>query len=305
MNEITPTTPTPGNPPTVDELDTHHIPLRTETFSMTQQQSQQQYPPDPHGWQQQYGAQQPPAPGWAPTGATAPPPPPPKRNGFSITALALALVGLVFCLMPITGFIGFAAGLLALLFALLAVGRWRRGQASKALTITALVLAIITVVAGFFSMKMFFDIVDGIGRSDSPPAAVSAAAPEAEPGEGVAGQAFTAGQTVDRDGVQLVADPLRKVRPQYGEAMVCSKVTYRNTGNDAASFNMFDWKIQNPAGVQSPATMAQDNRLQSGQLAPGGTVTGDVCATDPGAAGDYLIINEAFFADPVRWTSTL
>jgi hypothetical protein len=237
-------------------------------------------------------------------GNRAPHPEPPKRNAFGITALALALVGLVFCLMPITGIIGFGAGLLALLFGLLAFGRMRRGQASRGLTITALVLAVITTIAGFFAMKTFFDIVDGIGRSDSPPAAVGAPADPAA-GEDAAQQQFAAGQTVDRDGVQLTAEPLRKIKPQYGEAMVCSKVTYRNGSDQESSFNLLDWKIQNPAGVQSPATFAQDDALQSGQLAPGGTVAGDVCIQDPGAAGDYLIINEAFFADPVRWSASL
>jgi hypothetical protein len=58
--------------------------------------------------------------------------------------------------------------------------------------------------------------------------------------------------------------------------------------------------------MQSPATFAQDDALQSGQLAPGGTVAGDVCKQDPGKAGDYLIINEPVFgADPVRWSATL
>jgi hypothetical protein len=77
-----------------------------------------------------------------------------------------------------------------------------------------------------------------------------------------------------------------------------------------ASMKMFfdiviDWKIQDPAGVQSSAFMAQDGGLQSGQLARGGTVSGDVCATSPGASGDYLIINESFFNDPIRWKATL
>ena len=208
--------------------------------------------------------------------------------------------------MPITGFIGFGAGLVALLFALLAVGRMRKGQASKGLTITALILAVVTTLAGFGSMKVFFDILNGFGHSASPPAAVSGAAPQPGAGSGGSGGGqFAAGQTVDRDGVQINAAPLRKVKPQYGDAMVCSKVTYRNTGTTAQSFNVFDWKIQNPDGVQSTAAMAQKGGLQSGQLAPGGTVAGDVCATDPGAKGDYLIINEQFFADPIRWTATL
>jgi hypothetical protein len=228
-----------------------------------------------------------------------------KRNGFGITAVALSLVGLVFCLMPITGFLGFALGLLALLFAVLAFGRMRRGQATKGLTITALVLAVVTAIAGFASMKMFFDIVDGIGKSDSPPAAVSGAAPQEGSGSGTAGQEFTVGEAVDRDGLQVTAEKLRKVKPQYTDRMICSKVSYKNASDEQVSFNLFDWKIQNPAGVQLPATMAQDGALQSGQLAPGGTVSGDVCATDPGGKGDYLVINEAFFEDPIRWKASL
>jgi hypothetical protein len=238
-----------------------------------------------------------------------PPPPVERRNGFGIAALALALVGLVFCLMPITGFIGFGAGLLALLFALLALGRMRKGQASKGLTIAALVLATSTTIAGFGSMKLFFDILDGFGHSATPPAAVSGTGQQQQSGvgsgSGSGGQQFTAGQTIERDALQISAAPLRKVKPQYGSAMVCSTVTYRNTGTGEQSFNMFDWKIQNPAGVQSAATMAQKGGLHSGQLAPGGTVAGDVCATDAGAKGDYLIINEPVLTDPIRWKATL
>jgi hypothetical protein len=184
----------------------------------------------------------------------------------------------------------------------------RKGQASKGLTIAALVLAAITTIAGFGSMKLFFDILNGFGHSTSPPAAVSGTGqqqPGAGSSSGLGGQQFTAGQTVERDALQISAAPLRKVKPQYGTAMVCSKITYRNTGTSEQSFNMFDWKIQDPAGVQSPATMAQKSGLQSGQLAPGGTVTGDVCATGPGAKGDYLIINEPVLTDPIRWKATL
>jgi hypothetical protein len=254
----------------------------------------QQYPPPQPP---QFGQ---PHPEWSPQAS-----PPVKRNGFGITAVALSLVGLVFCLMPITGFLGFALGLLALLFAVLAFGRMRRGQATKGLTITALVLALVTAVAGFASMKMFFDIVDGFGKSDSPPAAVSGAAPQQGGSADTPGSDFTVGQAVDRDGLQITAEKLRKVKPQFGDRQVCTKVSYKNAGGEEVSFNMFDWKIQNPSGVQLSATMAGSGGLQSGKLAPGGTVSGDVCATDPGGKGDYLVINEAFFEDPIRWKATL
>jgi hypothetical protein len=103
--------------------------------------------------------QQQPPPQWAPIGVAGgvprpvlAPQPPTRRNGFGITALALSLIGLLLCLMPITGFLGFILGLLAVLFGALALGRVRRGQASKGLTITALILAVVTTIAGFASM---------------------------------------------------------------------------------------------------------------------------------------------------------
>lgn len=232
--------------------------------------------------------------------------PPPPRNGFGIAGFALAIVGLVFCLMPITGFIGFILGLLAMLFALLGLGRVRHGRASnKKLTIVALVLAVLAVIAGFFAMKMFFDIFDG--KSNSPPVVINEPSSSGNgSGTAPANQQVVAGQTVDRDGLQVTAAPLRKVKRQYGDPLVCSKVTYRNTGDEEAFFNVLDWKIQDSAGVQTLATYADKGGLSSGQLAPGGTVAGDVCITSPGTAGDYFIINEAsLFGDPIRWATKL
>jgi hypothetical protein len=251
----------------------------------------QQYGPPPGG-QQQW-----PSSDWRPAAT--------PKNGFGIAALALSLIGLLFCLMPITGFIGLGLGLLGFLFAALGLGRVRRGVATnKGMSIAALVLSVLAIVGGFIAMKMFFDIVGNFGRSESPPAAVSGpsdaatASVEQPPGE------FTAGQTVDRDGLQITAAPLAKDRA-YGQKVLCSMVTYRNTGETEASFNQFDWKIQSPKGVQESAYSAEKEALNSGQLAPGGTVAGNVCIKDPGLKGDYLIINESFFADPVRWKATL
>ncbi|MBL8928027.1 MAG: hypothetical protein JNM77_17625 [Pseudonocardia sp.] len=154
-------------------------------------------------------------------------------------------------------------------------------------------------------------IIGSVAGKETPgPAADtdSATAPvAADPAESdsTPGQDFTAGQTVERDGVQITAEPLRKVKLQYTDRRVCSTITYRNGGSDEAPFNLLNWKIQNPAGVQSNAVYALDDGLKSGQLAPGGTVTGDVCIIDQGAPGDYLVIHEGWFADPIRWAAKL
>jgi hypothetical protein len=235
----------------------------------------------------------------------------PPRNGFGITALALALVGLVFCLMPITGGLGLILGMLALLFGLLGLGRVRKGAATnKGVTIAGLVLAVCAVIGGFFAMKTFFDILSGFGKSDSPPVAVGAPAVPGPAGDDAApeqptGGTFDAGQAVDRDGMQITAGPLKRVKREYGDPLLCSRITYRNTGDQEESFNAFDWKIQSPDGVQESAYSAEKNALSSGQLAPGGTVAGDVCRKDSGGKGEYLVINDQTFADAIRWKTSI
>lgn len=119
------------------------------------------------------------------------------------------------------------------------------------------------------------------------------------------GQPVAAGETVTSDNLQVTAEPVRKVKPRYTDPQLCSRVTYRNTGDDEEFFNVIDWKIQSPDGVQQLATFALDKGLSAGQLAPGGTVSGDVCRQGPGVAGEYLVILDRTFLDPIRWKSTL
>ncbi len=75
--------------------------------------------------------------------------------------------------------------------------------------------------------------------------------------------------------------------------------------HDEEFFNVLDWKIQSPDGVQQLATYALDKGLSAGQLAPGGTVSGDVCRQGPGAKGEYVVILDRTFLDPIRWKATI
>src|SRR5690606_10626059 len=66
----------------------------------------------------------------------------PARNGFGITALVLALVGAVFGIVPLTGFIALILGGLAVVFGLLGIARTRKGIATNR------VMSIISTVLG-------------------------------------------------------------------------------------------------------------------------------------------------------------
>lgn len=81
----------------------------------------------------------------------------PARNGFGITALCLGLVGLVFSLMPITGFLAAILGGLALLFGLLGWSRARRGEATnRKMAISGSVLGAFVAIVGIIGVVIFF-----------------------------------------------------------------------------------------------------------------------------------------------------
>lgn len=114
-----------------------------------------------------------------------------------------------------------------------------------------------------------------------------------------------AGETVPMDGVQVTSTPLTPVKPQYSNSTyLCTTVTYLNSGKKSASFNTFDWKLQDPQGASRDATFGgSDKTLKSGDLAPGGTASGDVCFDDAtGASGTYTVIYSASFWNDTKAT---
>ena len=124
-----------------------------------------QYPqqhPDPNPY---YPPQPPPQQPTPPPqyGYYPPQPPPEPRNGYGITALILAIVGCVFMLIPLTGFIATICGLLAILFALLNRGRLKRRTATnKKMTIVAAILGLLSTVVGIIGMVIVFSAVDDL-----------------------------------------------------------------------------------------------------------------------------------------------
>ena len=184
-----------------------------------------QYPPPPHGY-----AQQPPY---------APPVP---RNGFGIAALCLALGGLVFGLVPFTGFIALILGALALLFGLLGLGRVRKGAATnKTMSIVGSVLGAAAVALGIWGMVIVFNAVDDL--SDNLRSAPNSSVPQpgsapAEPASGgVQVSAFGATSSWET-GVEVTVSQPKPFRPsQYaanadGARNVSFEITVEN-GSDA------------------------------------------------------------------------
>ncbi len=89
--------------------------------------------------------------GWAPVTPAAP------RNGLGIAALCLGIVGLLFGLVPFTGFIAFALGAVGAILGLVGFGRARRRIATNLKTaIAGTVLSVIALALGIWGMVIVF-----------------------------------------------------------------------------------------------------------------------------------------------------
>ncbi|MGH3785863.1 MAG: hypothetical protein ACRDRG_04780 [Pseudonocardiaceae bacterium] len=146
----------------------------------------------------------------------------PPRNGFGITALVLALVGLVFGLVPFTGFLALILGGLAVLFGLLGWARTRRGEATnRKMAAIGTVLGAVVAALGIWGMTIVFGAVDDLdkaldgqgGVANGDPGVTTPSAGETV-NQVAFGQAFTY-----EDGTVIAIGPPAPYKPSSSAAM--------------------------------------------------------------------------------------
>ncbi|HZQ33225.1 MAG TPA: DUF4190 domain-containing protein [Mycobacterium sp.] len=136
---------------------------------MTETPGQPETPPPPEPYGQGYGQGQavpPPAPPPMPYGS-APPPPVSPRNGMGITALILAIIGLLLCWIPIFGTVAAGIlGILAVIFGFLGRGRAKRGEATNSgVALAGIILGFLSILAAVVSIVLWFLLFKSVGFS--------------------------------------------------------------------------------------------------------------------------------------------
>lgn len=89
-------------------------------------------------------------------------------------------------------------------------------------------------------------------------------------------------------------------KPDTGKEFVIVTVQISNTSDKNISYNVFDYKIQNSQGQITSQTIytGAKNTLSSGELAPGGSVTGTIpFETTKGDSNLTLIYEGNFWTD--------
>lgn len=150
--------------------------------------------------------------------------------------------------------------------------------------------------------------------SSAAPAAPAAAAPApaaeaAFPGakkDDVVGQA---GAPLKVGDATVTSAPIANGDATFGQT-ICTATTLSNGSKETISFNAFDWKLQTPSGtILNPGFTGSKNTLNSGEIAPGGKASGDVCFDNKNAeAGQFVVLYEpvfSFFSDRAAWINSL
>lgn len=98
------------------------------------------------------------------------------KNGFGITALVVSIIGIIFGIIPFTGFVALICGVIALVFGLVGWSRKRKGKATNGkMSIIGSVLALVAMALGVWGIVIVFGAVNQldsnmncIGNAQSP-----------------------------------------------------------------------------------------------------------------------------------------
>jgi len=172
------------------------------------------------------------------------------------------------------------------------------------------VIIIITSVSNGGKKDSSAAISPSTDASAAAPAAASAPpAAAAFPGAKDSDVVGKAGAALKIGDATVTSGPIAKGDATFGKT-ICTAVTLSNGSKETISFNAFDWKLQAPSGtILTTGFAGSKNMLSSGEIAPGGKTSGDVCFDNKNAeAGKFVVLYEpvfSFFSDRAAWTNSL
>lgn len=219
-----------------------------------------------------------------------------SASGAAIAGLILGIISLLTSFLPITNNVSFVFAIIGLILSLVGlVGIWKGKRSGKGIAVAGIVLAIVSVIIVLVTQMLFAATLDAVNaelQAGSTPTAVSAesngASSDASSSSSDASSSQTdadyqnlaVGQTVAlKDGLSVTVNSIEGGLTKHdGSEVVCVNVTYVNESTKNASFNPYDWKAEDANGAQRSQTfvLESDDKLGSGELSKGGTVTGNV-----------------------------
>lgn len=220
-----------------------------------------------------------------------------KSNAFATVAMVVGIVAAVF---GWTGPFGLVLAIVALVFGILGLVK----KQSKGKSITGIVLGAIALVTALIVISIASAVVAVV--TDDGNASLSGDSSASEVDKQTT---FKVGDAIDFDDKKVTVTAVERnwnsgneyITPGTGKEYVKVQVSIENNSKTEASYNTFDWKIQDTQGVIQDIdsnTYVVDGGLNSGELASGGKVTGFMIFAVPADdAGLVLSYSPSFFTN--------
>ncbi len=190
-----------------------------------------------------------------------------KKNGLAVTSLVLGIIAILGSWMPILNNFSFILAVLGLIFGVFGLVKISKAKGKKTYTIIALIINAVAIAIVLSSQAAYSAAIDNINEG---PKAVA---------EGGSSTDLAVGQSATLDnGLIITVDNVERdvTEPYRDEKFTSVTVTIKNEGKDKQHFDPYNWKSINSDGVESNSEIItnNDNKLESGDLQPGGKVTG-------------------------------
>mgnify|MGYP004732035015 FL=1 len=209
----------------------------------------------------------------------------PSKSGLGIAGFVLGIIALATSFLPIINNFSALLAVIGFVLALIGTIACVKGRKSgKGLSIAGVVMNVIAFVVVLATQSMYSSAIDDAfsGTSVAPQPAADQPASKAPASDEAAddAQAAAAGNSITlKNGLVLTISGVVTGLQNYdGSPITQVSVTYQNNGNSQASFNPYDWKAEDAQGAQRSQTYYSngENELNSGTLAAGGTVSGNL-----------------------------
>ena len=203
----------------------------------------------------------------------------PSKNGLGIASLVIGIIALITSPVPIINNGSAILAIIGLILGIIGLVMISKAQGKKTFTIIAIILNVVAFAVVLMTQSMYANAIDDAldgpqaveteqnGNKDS---ANNDKAAELELGSSA---------TLDNGKKITVTEVKPGVTADYGDE-VYTRVTVKieNTGDDKVDFNSFNWHAEDKDGVQRDNDYLSSDKklLESGNLAPGGSVTGNI-----------------------------
>ena len=208
-----------------------------------------------------------------------------SKTALGIAGFVLGVIALATSFLPIINNFSAVLAVVGLVLALAGTVACVKGRKSgKGLSVAGVVMNVIAFIVVLGTQSIYGSAIEDAlsGTSVAPQPAADQPATTAPASDDAAddSQAAAAGNSITlKNGLVLTVDGVVTGLQNYdGKPITQVTVTYQNNGTSHAPFNPYDWKAEDAQGAQRSQAFYTDgeNELNSGTLAAGGTVSGNL-----------------------------